>query len=84
MMMDVKAIEEILINELGIILGKEAGLIAADAQLHSLGVDSMGFVELLVSIEKRFKLKLMETGLKKEDFRTVRSLAACIHKEISR
>jgi acyl carrier protein len=40
-----------------------------------MGVDSLGFVELLVVIEKKFKIKLMESGLTRSDFRTIRSLS---------
>ncbi len=67
-----------MIDEIAIILNADAASLGADAPLHTLGVDSMSFVELLVFIEKRFKLKLMESSLKKEDFRTVRALAARI------
>ena len=43
-------IEQILVREIGIILG---GIqVGEDVQLHELGLDSMGFVELLVFIEK--------------------------------
>jgi len=75
-------IERILIEEIALILNADDGALSADAPLHSLGVDSMSFVELLVFIEKRFKLKLMESGLKKEDFRTIRALAARISQSL--
>jgi acyl carrier protein len=76
-------IENLLQKEIGIILGKEAASLEKDTLLSSLGMDSMSFVELLVFIEKRFKIKLMESGLKKEDFQTITALAARISKEIS-
>ena len=47
--------------------------------MHELGVDSLSFVELLVFIEKTFNIKLMESGLTREDFRTIHSLASSIH-----
>jgi acyl carrier protein len=71
-------IERVLIEEIAVILNAEAGSLSADAPLPTLGVDSMSFVELLVFIEKRFKLKLMESSLKKEDFHTIRALSARI------
>ena len=73
-------IEEILKKEINIILGGKTQ-VQPDELLHSIGMDSMGFVELLVFIEKRFGIKLCDSGLVKEDFRTVRSLAACISKK---
>ena len=75
-------IERILIEEIAVILNADASSLSADAPLHTLGVDSMSFVELLVFIEKRFKLKLMESSLKKEDFRTIRALAARISQSL--
>jgi len=68
-------IEACLVREVAVILGEEPAAIAADRPLAELGIDSLSFVELLVTIEKNFGLKLMESGLTKEDFRTLRSLA---------
>ena len=73
--MELAGIESELTNEITIILGVEAAQIKNSAPLHSLGMDSMSFVELLVFIEKRFKLNLMSSGLNKEDFQTITSLA---------
>jgi len=70
-----KEIETVLVKEVAVILGEEPAAIAADRPLAELGIDSLSFVELLVAIEKNFGLKLMESGLTKEDFRTLRSLA---------
>jgi len=74
-MADSNAIEKALANEISIILGVGAAQLKRDAPLHSLGMDSMSFVELLVFIEKQFKLNLMASGLNKEDFQTISSLA---------
>lgn len=74
-MADSSAVEKALANEISIILGVEAAQLKHDAPLHSLGMDSMSFVELLVFIEKQFKLNLMASGLNKEDFQTISSLA---------
>lgn len=75
--MTVAEIEKILVKEIGIILGGVE--VGEEVALHDLGLDSMGFVELLVFIEKKFGLKLAESGLARESFRTVRILAANIH-----
>ena len=73
-------IEKILVREIGIILG---GIqVGEDVQLHELGLDSMGFVELLVFIEKKFNLKLVDSGLARDNFRTVRILAKSIYEKL--
>lgn len=78
--MTVKEIENKLLRQLSIILSSPAAKIKAEVPLHELGVDSLSFVELLVFIEKEFKIKLMESGITREDFKTLRSLAECINK----
>ena len=72
-----REVEEIIKKEIHIILGGKLE-VRLDEELHDLGMDSMSFVELLVFIEKRFGIRLIDSGLNKEDFRTVRSLAARI------
>lgn len=76
----VKDIEATLIREAAAILRKDPAVIDAEAPLPELGFDSMGFVELLVVIEKKFNLRLMESGLAAEDFKTIRTLAARVGK----
>jgi len=78
--MAIENIEERLIEEISVILSIDPSMIIPDTQLHSLGLDSLRFVELLVFIEKKFNVNLMESGLTREDFRTIRSLATCINK----
>jgi acyl carrier protein len=80
--MTIKDIENKLINQIAAILSCSSLSIKPDAQLHTLGVDSLSFVEILVFIEKEFKIKLIESGLDKEDFKSVRSLAARINKTL--
>ena len=73
-------IEQILVKEIGIILG---GIkVGEDVPLHELGLDSMGFVELLVFIERKFNLKLVDSGLAQDNFRTVRILAKSIYEKL--
>ena len=71
-------IEETLIKEVAAILSMDQGSIGPEVPLHEMGLDSLGFVELLVIIEKKFKIKLMESGLTRNDFRTIRSLSSKI------
>ncbi len=73
-------IGEILRSEAASILSVDQATIALDSPFQSLGMNSLGFVELLVVIEKRFNLKLMETDLSRDDFQTIRSLAERISK----
>ena len=60
------------------LLGVEAAGLAADQPLHLLGLDSMGFVDLLVFIEKQFGLSLMNSGLSQDDFASLAILAGRI------
>ena len=50
------------------LVGTDAAQVAADRPLHLLGLDSMGFVDLLVFIEKQFNLSLVSAGLAQDDF----------------
>jgi acyl carrier protein len=76
-------IESQLIQELATILNVEPKTITPDTPLATLGVDSMSLVEMLVFIEKRFQLRLIESGLTRENLATLRALAACIHAKCS-
>lgn len=80
---EVNDIEKDLIEEVAMILNQEAKQISADDLLHDLGLDSLGFVELLVSIERIFNIKLMNTHLSKEDFSTISSLSKRIYETIN-
>ena len=76
--MNLKEIENILAQQIAIILAVDPSKIIKDVPLHEIGIDSLSFVELLVFIEKTFNIKLMESGLTREDFRTIHSLASSI------
>ena len=71
-------IERMLIDEVATILCRDPATIKPDVPLPMLGMDSMNFVEMLVFIEKRFNLRLIESGLTREDFETIRALASRI------
>jgi acyl carrier protein len=70
-----KEIEEKLIDGISEILSIERSAVAAELPFKELGLDSLGFVELLVFIEKTFNLNMVETDLTKKDFETLNSLA---------
>lgn len=80
MALDTKQVEEKLIHQIANILSVDSKKIKPEVPLHTLGVDSLSFVELLVFIEKEFSIKLMESGLQTEDFKTISSLARRISK----
>lgn len=73
--MTLAEIEAKLVAEVAGILGLPPGDVRTDATLDSLGLDSMGFVEMLVFVEKTFGFSLIESDLRREDFATVGALA---------
>ncbi len=77
-----KEVEEKLIQGVAEIMSIENAPITAETSLHELGIDSLGLVEIFVFIEKNFNLQLLESGLTKEDIKTIHSLAAYISKRI--
>jgi acyl carrier protein len=77
-------IQERLTHEIASILSVEPATIRPNTPLGELGLDSMGFVEVLVFIEKTFNLKLIESGLTREDFGSIQSLARRIVRELEK
>lgn len=75
-------IEDRLIQGIASITSTEKSSIAVDMPLNKLGIDSLGFVEILVFIEKTFKLQLIESDLTKKDFETIHSLASFVSKKL--
>ena len=80
--MTTQEIENILIQGISSIKNLEASEIAPGKPFHELGIDSLGFVEILVFIEKTFKLELIASGLAKKDFESVHSLALFISRNL--
>lgn len=70
-----KDIENTLKEEVAVILNVEASKLNSEMPLADLGLDSLKFVELLVVIEKTFDINLMESGLSRDDFQSIASLA---------
>ena len=54
---------------------KHEGDVAVDQPLHALGLDSMGFVDLLVFIEKEYGVPLMASGFSQADFSSLEAVA---------
>ncbi len=80
--MTIQNIEDTLVRGIASILSKDKSSVTVDVPFHKLGIDSLGFVEILVFIEKTFNLQLIESGLDKKDFETIRALASFIHKKL--
>jgi acyl carrier protein len=80
--MTIKEIEDTLIREIATITNQNASAIAPDKPFPELGIDSLGFVEILVFIEKTFKLPLIASDLTKTDFETIHFLASFISRSV--
>jgi acyl carrier protein len=80
--MTTQEIENILIQGISSIKNMEELEIAPERSFHELGIDSLGFVEILVFIEKTFKLELIASDLAKQDFESVHSLALFISRNL--
>lgn len=80
--MTLNDIEDKLIQGIASITSRDKAAVEADMPFHKLGIDSMGFVEVLVFIEKTFNLKLIELDLTKKDFETIHSLASFISRKL--
>jgi acyl carrier protein len=80
--MTVQDIEQKLTEGISLIANKDRSAIVADKPFHELGIDSLGFVEILVFIEKTFNLQLIASDLTRKDFETIHSLASFIHRKL--
>ena len=76
--MTIAEIENRLIEGISSIMNRASSEVAPDMSFHEMGIDSLGFVEILVFIEKTFQLELIASDLTKQDFETVHSLALFI------
>lgn len=80
--MTIQEIEQQLIQGIASITNQEAAAITPDKPFHELGVDSLGFIEILVFIEKTFKLQLIASDLTRKDFETIHALASFISQRV--
>jgi acyl carrier protein len=76
--MTIREIEDTLIQGISSITNQEASVVLPDVPFHDLGIDSLGFIEILVFIEKQFKLPLIASDLTRKDFETIHALASFI------
>jgi acyl carrier protein len=80
--MTIQEIERTLIQGIASITNKDETAVGPETPFPELGIDSLGFVEILVYIEKTFKLPLISSDLTRKDFETIRSLATFISKKV--
>lgn len=80
--MTIPEIEQQLIQGISSITNQEVSVISPDKPFHELGIDSLGFIEVLVFIEKTFKLQLIASDLTRKDFETIHALAAFISQRV--
>jgi acyl carrier protein len=74
----VQEIEHKLTELVASLTNQDVAAIGPDTPFQELGIDSLGFVEILVFIEKTFKLQLIASDLTKKDFETIHTLASFI------
>ena len=70
-----QTIEQMLAAELQ---PQTTAIVTPQSTLASIGVDSLKLVSLILVIEQKFGVNLMQTGLKPEDMVSVESLAAAV------
>jgi len=78
MTMTVQEIEHKLTELVASLTNRDGTTIGPDTPFQELGIDSLGFVEILVFIEKTFKLELIASDLTRKDFETIHTLASFI------
>ena len=75
-------LRDIMIEDLYVELEKDRILPTAFLR-QDLGIDSLGFVELKVQVEKRFNIVISEDDFTPENFSTLSSLAGLIDRHCS-
>lgn len=76
-------IKELIVERL-FIEGVEPASIDDEAPfMAELGLDSIDVLELLVGIEQEYSIKLVDTGLEREAFQSVRALADLVQQQIA-
>ena len=70
-----------LLEEMALVTGKPVGELDRSRALAQDGINSMGFVELLLTVAKNWNVNLMDAGIGVADVRSVESLAERIARE---
>lgn len=80
--MTIQEIEQSLLQGISSITNQKESAISPSVPFHDLGIDSLGLIEILVFVEKTFKLPLIAADLSRQDFETIHALASFIHGKI--
>lgn len=80
----IEEIEQALKNEISIITGKKAEELKAEQSLSWNGINSMGFVELLLSVSRLWNVNLVDAGIGMADVSSLTALAERIKKEVDK
>lgn len=74
-----EVIETDLIKFLRESIVSEAREFDANTSLSSLGIDSFNLIQILLFIERRFKVTLPDNALTQENLKSVAAIALCVH-----
>ncbi len=78
--MSIEETQDALRQELAAVLNQPAAELALDRPLHEIGVDSIAFVELVVFIEKRFGVSLLDAQLERKDIESLHAIASSVER----
>lgn len=76
-----ETIQKELTQQIAGILSVEPSAVDIEAPLHTLGLDSMRMVEIIVFIETRYGVDLMGSGLKREEVASIAALARTVERK---
>jgi len=76
-----ETIQRELTQQIAGILSVEPATVDIEAPLHTLGLDSMRMVEIIVFIETRYGVDLMGSGLKREEVASIAALARTVERK---
>jgi len=75
-----KTIRAELAQRIADILSVDVECVDVEAPLHTLGVDSMRMVEMLVFIEQQYGVDLMAADLQREEVSSIAALAHSVER----
>jgi acyl carrier protein len=78
--MSLEDVQDALRQELAMVLNQPPAELALDLPLHEIGVDSIAFVELMVFIEKRFGISLLDAQLERKDIESLHAIASSVER----
>jgi acyl carrier protein len=78
--MSIEEVQDALRQELAVVLNQPPAELATDRPLHEIGVDSIAFVELMVFIEKRFGVSLLDAKLERKDIESLHAIASSVER----